>query len=118
MLVLVLLFFYVKNKFTGFGGYDSIKDDDPFGYVMQGYLYSAATGMPFGGWIAINKSSGEWAFAEAPEDQEEDRKQYIADAKERVRSLLEDKGFKIPFTPTDETYTVSKQKVETGNKLS
>ena len=40
-----------KNKFTGFGGYDSLKNDDPFGYVMQGYLYSAATGMPFGGWI-------------------------------------------------------------------
>lgn len=105
------------NKFATRGGYDVIKEDDPFGYIMQGFLYAEAQGMPFGGWIAINKSSGEWAFVEAPEDQEEDRKEYIADAKKRVQSLLEDKGFKIPFTPEDEMYTVSGQKVKTGNKI-
>ena len=27
-----------ENKFSGRGGYDVIKEDDPFGYIMQGYL--------------------------------------------------------------------------------
>ncbi len=37
-------------KFTGMnGGYDKLKEDDPFGYVMQGFLYAEATGLPFGG---------------------------------------------------------------------
>ena len=55
-----------KFKYTGFGGYDKIKEDDPFGYVMQGHLYGEATGLPFGGWIVVNKSSGELAMVEAP----------------------------------------------------
>jgi len=105
------------NKFAGRGGYDAIKEDDPFGYMMQGYLYSESQNMPFGGWIAINKSSGEWAFVEAPEDQEEDREAYIAEARKRVDSLTKDKPFKIPFDPLDEVYTVKGEKVQTGNKL-
>ena len=73
--------------------------------------------MPFGGWIAINKSSGEWDFVEAPADQEEDRKTYIADARSRVESLLKDDKFKIPFEAIDESYTVKGEKIYTGNKL-
>ena len=88
------------------GGYDVIKEDDPFGYIMQGYLYSESQGKPFGGWIAINKSSGEWDFVEAPADQEEDRKRYIIDAHSRVESLTKDEKFKIPFEAVDESYTV------------
>ena len=75
------------NKFSNRGGYEVIKEDDPFGYIMQGFLYSESQDMPFGGWIAINKSSGEWDFVEAPADQEEDRKRYIADARSRVRAF-------------------------------
>ena len=57
-----------KFKYTGYGGYEKIKEDDPFGYVMQGHLYGEATGLPFGGWIVVNKSSGEIvAVVEAPE---------------------------------------------------
>ena len=105
------------NKFANRGGYDVIKEDDPFGYVMQGYMYSEAQDMPFGGWIAINKSTGEWAFVEAPEDQEDDRKTYIADAEKRVESLLESDTFKVPFEAVDEAYTVKGEKIYTGNKL-
>jgi len=105
------------NKFSGRGGYDVIKEDDPFGYMMQGYLYSESQGKPFGGWIAINKSSGEWDFVEAPADQEEDRKRYIADAHSRVESLTKDDKFKIPFEAVDESYTVKGEKIYTGNKL-
>ena len=105
------------NKFSGRGGYDVIKEDDPFGYIMQGYLYSESQGMPFGGWIAINKSSGEWDFVEAPADQTEDRDAYIADAHSRVESLTNDEKFKIPFEPVDEAYTVKGERIYTGNKL-
>lgn len=105
------------NKFSGRGGYEVIKEDDPFGYMMQGYLYAESQGKPFGGWIAINKSSGEWDFVEAPADQEEDRKRYIADAHSRVESLLKDDKFKIPFEAVDESYTVKGEKIYTGNKL-
>ena len=105
------------NKFSGRGGYDVIKEDDPFGYIMQGYLYSEAQDMPFGGWIAINKSSGEWDFVEAPDDQKEDREAYLADARSRVESLEKDDTFKIPFEETDESYTLKGEKIFTGNKL-
>ena len=107
----------MDNKFSNRGGYEVIKEDDPFGYIMQGFLYSESQDMPFGGWIAINKSSGEWDFVEAPDDQEEDREAYIADARSRVESLLKDNKFKIPFEAVDESYTVKGEKIYTGNKL-
>jgi hypothetical protein len=105
-----------KHKF-GFGGYDSIKEDDPFGYVMQGYLYATAMNIPFGGWIVINKSSGQIAVAEAPEWQDEDRVRYMADAEERVKFLTNPKSkpFK-PFPDEFETYRDGGL-VRTGNKL-
>ena len=68
-------------KYTGIGGYDRIKEDDPFGYIMQGHLYAEAKNMPFGGWIVVNKSSGEIAVVEAPEWQEQDRKDCLKKAR-------------------------------------
>jgi hypothetical protein len=106
-----------KFKYTGFGGYDKIKEDDPFGYVMQGHLYGEATGLPFGGWIVVNKSSGEIAMVEAPEWQEEDRKEYMKDAERRVKRLLDpDPTFVKPYKSEFETYKVKGENVRTGNK--
>ena len=106
-----------ENKFSGRGGYDAIKEDDPFGYIMQGFLYSESKGLPFGGWIAINKSSGEWDFVEAPDDQEEDRKAYLEEAAKRVHAIVTDAKFKVPFTSVPEVYTLKGEKIETGNRL-
>jgi hypothetical protein len=105
------------NKFSNRGGYDVIKQDDAFGYIMQGYLYSEAEGKPFGGWVVINKSSGEWDFVQAPDDQAVDRDTYLADAHARVGTLINDGKFKIPFEPQEEAYTLKGQKISTGNKL-
>ena len=105
------------NKFSGRGGYDAIKEDDPFGYIMQGYLYSESQGMPFGGWIAINKSSGEWDFVEAPDNQDEDRKTYLDEAAKRVHAIVTYAKFRVPFTSVPETYTEKGIKYETGNHL-
>ena len=84
---------------------------------MQGYLYSESQGKPFGGWIAINKSSGEWDFVPAPREQEEDRKDYLSDAEKRVKHLINDGKFKVPFEAADEAYTEKGVRIETGNKL-
>lgn len=107
-----------ENKFSGRkGGYDSIKDDDPFGYIMQGYLYSMSKGLPFGGWIAINKSTGEWDFVEAPDEQGEDCNLYRDEAVERIKVLTSDAKFKVPFKAEPESYTLKGEKIETGNML-
>ena len=106
-----------KFKYTGYGGYDKIKEDDPFGYIMQGHLYGEATGLPFGGWIVINKSSGEVAIVEAPEWQDEDRRVYMADAEKRVKRLLDpNPDFVRPFKAEFETYKVKGEEIRTGNK--
>ena len=106
-----------KFKYTGYGGYDKIKEDDPFGYIMQGHLYGEATGLPFGGWIVINKSSGEVAMVEAPDWQDEDRKIYMADAEQRVKRLIDpDPDFVKPFKSEFETYKVKSEVIRTGNK--
>ena len=107
-----------KFKYTGYGGYEKIKEDDPFGYIMQGHLYGEATGLPFGGWIVINKSSGEVAVVEAPDWQANDRKEYMEDAKERIKVLTDESlEFKVPFKDIFEVYKQDGQEVRTGNKL-
>ena len=107
-----------KFKYTGYGGYEKIKEDDPFGYIMQGHLYGEATGLPFGGWIVVNKSSGEVAVVEAPDWQDEDRKLYMADAEKRVKRLLDpDPKFVKPFKSEFETYKVKGEEIRTGNKV-
>ena len=107
-----------KFKYTGYGGYEKIKEDDPFGYIMQGHLYGEATGLPFGGWIVINKSSGEVTVVEAPDWQANDRKEYMADAKERIKILTDESlEFKVPFKDIFEVYKQDGQEVRTGNKL-
>jgi hypothetical protein len=106
-----------KFKYTGYGGYDKIKEDDPFGYVMQGHLYGEATGLPFGGWIVVNKSSGEIAMVEAPEWQEEDRKAYMKDAERRVKRLIDPSNeFVKPYKSEFETYKLKGEHIRTGNK--
>lgn len=99
-------------------GYDNIKDDDPFGYVMQGHLYAESKGMDFGGWIVVDKSSGELQFVQAPDDQTDDRVEYMARAGQVVEALMSNfRHKKPPMEPEDECYTVKGEKVYTGNKL-
>jgi hypothetical protein len=99
-------------------GYDNIKNDDPFGYVMQGHLYAESKGMDFGGWIVVDKSSGELQFVQAPDDQTDDRAEYIAKAGEVVEALMSNfRHKKPPMEPEDEYFTLKGEKIYTGNKL-
>ena len=79
------------SKFGEWGGYTKIKDDDTFGYVAQGFSYAHADNCDFGGWIAINKSTGEWAICEVPEQQEHEKLQALRQIKSNIESL--DKEF-------------------------
>ena len=99
-------------------GYEGIKQDDPFGYLVQGHLYAEAKGMDFGGWIVVDKSSGEIQFVQAPDDQEADRDEYLSQAGRAVEALMSNFTYKKPpMEPEVEEYTLNGVKHQTGNKL-
>jgi hypothetical protein len=97
-----------QNKFKDF---TSICNDDPFGYVSQGFAYSKATGVPFGGWIVVNKSTGEIKFVEA---QNEPTTIETVEAKmvDTKRIIASDKPLERCFEDVEETY----RKQPTGNR--
>jgi hypothetical protein len=108
------------RKFGEFGGYSALKQDDPFGYIAQGLMYEHADGDKFGGWIAINKSTGEWAVCAVPDDIEEDKKEVIDSVSMKI-SMLEDKNTKFRKFPDKIELHKEKGKkgneIETGNRL-
>jgi len=98
-----------QNKFKDF---DTLAKDDTFGYVAQGFGYSEATGKPFGGWIAINKVTGEWKFVEA-DDSKTKRKEVLGAIKDTYDLITSDaSGFTRCFEDVEETY----RKAPTGNR--
>ena len=106
-----------KNKFTNYGGYEKMKEDDPFGYLMQGFLYSEASGLPFGGWIVVNKSSGEVAVVEAADWSGNDKQHYLKLAEDRVKQLTDDNVELTRIQDVFETYKKDGTVVRTGNKV-
>lgn len=99
-------------KFGDRGGFDAINKDDNFGYVAQGYLYGDADNSDFGGWIAINKSTGEWAVVETPRIDDEHKQKAIKEAKEKVKALNDNAPFKRCYEDTEETF----YRKPTGNR--
>ena len=100
------------NKFGENGGFDAIKQDDAFGYVAQGYMYGEADKSDFGGWIVINKSTGEWCTTEVP-PQDSAKEETINKVKDNINSLESDKEFKRCFNDTEELF----YKKPTGNRV-
>jgi len=102
-----------KNKFGEAGGFEVVVKDDAFGYVSQGYLYSESEKLPFGGWIVVNKSTGEWAVCETPLIDEEYKVNAIKIAKNNIHSLEKKEPFKRCYNEIEETFRTKK----TGNKV-
>ena len=102
-----------KNKFGEVGGFDTVVKDDAFGYVSQGYLYSESEKLPFGGWIVVNKSTGEWVVCETPLLDDEYKVNAIQTAKNNIHSLEKKKPFKRCYDEIEETFRTKK----TGNKV-
>ena len=102
-----------EKKFGTAGGFEEVIKDDAFGYASQGYLYSAGEKVPFGGWIVINKSTGEWCITETPLNIDEYKEKYVVAAKDNFNSIKKNKKFKRCFTDVDEYF----RKAKTGNRV-
>lgn len=92
--------------------YEKIREDDPFGYVGQLYMYAKAKGKKVGGWITVDKSSGEVHVIEFPEDQEIHQQEKLVDVTNNVKELVEKAPFRRSFTDVAEKF----RKKETGNR--
>ena len=101
-----------EKKFGTAGGFEEVVKDDAFGYVSQGYLYSESEKLPFGGWIVINKSTGEWTVCKTPLVDDQYRVKALQDAKENLEALRDKVPFKRCFNDIEETYRTKK----TGNR--
>ena len=105
--------FSFEYKFGERGGFDALLKHDDFGYVTQGYLYSNAEECDFGGWIAINKSTGEWCITETPIADGDHNKNAIKKAMDNIEALNTNAPFKRCFTDTEEYFYRKK----TGNRV-
>lgn len=53
-----------ENKFSA--GFHALRDSDEFGYVTQLYGYSEGSDLPAGGWVAVDKTTGQFAVCKLP----------------------------------------------------
>ena len=102
-----------EKKFGSSGGFEEVVKEDAFGYASQGYLYSESEKVPFGGWIVINKSTGEWLTCETPLADDQYRATAIKTAEDNIKSITEKKPFKRCYSDIEETFRTKK----TGNKV-
>jgi len=105
--------FAFEKKFGEAGGFNEVIKDDSFGYASQGFLYAESERKSFGGWIAINKSTGEWAICETPQLDTEYKNIAIKTAIDNFNALKTNAPFKRCFEPIVETFRGK----PTGNKI-
>jgi len=100
------------NKFKDFA---SLSASDPFGYVGQGYAYEAGRKLPFKGWIAVQKSTGEWRVVETPDGAEKTVAQNAAHRtiRDNVKAITTNAPFVRCFSDIEETF----RKKPTGNRV-
>lgn len=98
------------HKFTSF---EAVVNDDAFGYLSQIVGYAEAKNRPFGGWIVINKVTGEWRVIEAPVFSDEVRKTALENIYNTTKAIMTDRPFERCFTDIPEKF----RKKETGNKI-
>ena len=102
-----------EKKFGPAGGFEEVVKEDSFGYASQGYLYGASEKVPFGGWIVINKSTGEWLACETPLADDEYKSVALKTARDNLKSIIKKKPFKRCYSEIEETFRTKK----TGNKI-
>ena len=94
-------------------GYKAVIENDTFGYASQGFLYSKATGLPFGGWIVINKNNGDITVCEITGDHYKLSKETLLKVEKNIESLVSNAPFKKQFTDVDELF----RKKPTNNRI-
>ena len=102
-----------EKKFGEAGGFSEVVKDDSFGYASQGFLYGESQNKKFGGWIAINKSTGEWTVCETPAMIEPHKTEALKKAKDNLKALKDQVPFKKQYDDIAETFRGK----PTGNRV-
>jgi len=102
-----------EKKFGEDGGFNEVVKDDTFGYASQGFLYAESQSKDFGGWIVINKSTGEWTVCETPKLIEPYKSDAIKKAEDNVKAIKTGVPFKRQYDEIEETFRGK----PTGNKV-
>tara|TARA_S200002703_G_scaffold71177_2_gene61757 strand:+ start:379 stop:1281 length:903 start_codon:yes stop_codon:yes gene_type:complete len=102
-----------EKKFGESGGFNEVVREDSFGYASQGFLYGESQSKKFGGWIVINKSTGEWTVCETPASVDEHKQKALKLAKDNFKALKEGKPFKRCYDDVAETFRTK----PTGNRV-
>ena len=95
-------------KFTD---WQTLAENDSFGYVAQGVGYAKALDKKFNGWFVVNKSTGEFKFV--PYEADEEYNEKLLRKLEYKLDKLENNKFNRCFDPVEETF----RKKPTGNKI-
>lgn len=93
-------------------GYQALKESDDFGYVGQLYCYADAQKKDPGGWIVVNKSTGEILVVEA-EDNKKEVSEIRKDREEKVKALINGAPFRRGYEAEDEYF----RKKRTGDQV-
>ena len=101
------------NKFGENGSFHTVATDYVFGYTTQGYVYAEGADKPFGGWIVINKSTGEWTLTETPMADDEYKEKALDTVKKNASALKRNKKFERCYEDEEEYF----RKQKTGNRV-
>ena len=102
-----------EKKFGEAGGFNEVVREDSFGYASQGFLYGESQDKNFGGWIVINKSTGEWTVCETPASVEEHKANALKTAEQNVKAIDKKVDFKRCYNDIEETF----RSKPTGNRV-
>jgi CRISPR/Cas system-associated exonuclease Cas4 (RecB family) len=97
-----------------FSSYESLKASDDFGYRMQLYGYAKARGCAAGGFIVIDKSSGEIKVIEVPHNWEQEQAEILEETAHKFTALLSDD---MPFQRSFSDQAEKFKKQLTGNRI-
>lgn len=89
------------NKWNN--GWEGLAEDDSFGYIGQLIGYCCGSVDNMGGWIVVNKSTGEVTVVEANPSAEEVAKREV-EISDRIIAVENDAPFKPCFTPYEEKF--------------
>lgn len=96
-----------SNKFSD---YNTLKENDSFGYVAQLALYAKALGLEAGGWWVVNKANGDFKYVSA---ESMEMKKEIKKVENTINYIKNDEKFERCFDAVPETY----RGVASGNTI-
>lgn len=99
-----------KEKFAS---YESLRDSDDFGYLPQLYGYAKARGCAAGGWIVVDKSSGDIKIVAVPDSWQSEQQEALQLIERNVKALTGDIQFRRCFEDKSETFN----RKFTGNRV-